>query len=78
MIAVGQIQAAGYQFSFVEQNFKDFCALKQEILEDGITAPRVERLLGLARELGREFGPDCIEDAKAFLDSMKQHQGIPT
>jgi len=64
--------SSGRQFFYVEQYFRKYQAVKAEIEESGPSSNRVDRLQGLAKELSRELGLDCLEDAKAFLDSMKQ------
>ncbi len=67
-----RIEAEGKQFSWTEQTFKKYQALKEEIKESGISPTRVERLHGLAVEISREPDLNCLQDVKDFLDSMKQ------
>lgn len=69
-----RVGAEGYQFTFVEQHFKKYQAVKAEIEEKGLSSDRIDRLHLWAKQLSEDLDSDCLEDAKMFIDTIKEKQ----
>lgn len=69
-----RVGAEGYQFTFVEQHFKKYQAVKVEIEEKGFSSDRIDRLHTWAKQLSQDLDSDCLEDAKIFIDTIKEKQ----